>query len=259
MYRPGFALVALALLQRSPAATAQPHFIDAKLVTESNAPKAGQSILLGLQMNPRPGWHGYWSNPGESGLAPVVKWTAPPGAHFGPLQHPAPTLLRVMGMTSYVHAGPHLLLARMSLDRNLPVGQILPITADVTWAACSDKLCVPEKARLSLRMTVGNGFPSAAARMLRSALSNEPQRLGPGSFSRRGSQVVLRLPRSARLQPSRTRFFPDENGYWNPLRARLVSAHPLTLLSPAAGTPPKVITGVVSDGSSAYRVRFVQK
>ncbi|HJP68820.1 MAG TPA: protein-disulfide reductase DsbD domain-containing protein, partial [Sphingomicrobium sp.] len=66
-----------------------PQHIDVRLITESNTPRPGHGIFLGLQMTPQPGWHGYWSNPGEAGLAPAVKWTAPSGVHFGPLQHPA--------------------------------------------------------------------------------------------------------------------------------------------------------------------------
>jgi DsbC/DsbD-like thiol-disulfide interchange protein len=210
-------------------------------------------------MSPQPGWHGYWSNPGESGLAPVVKWTAPPGIRFGPLQHPAPSLLRVMGLASYVHAGPHVLLVRMTVDPNLPVGTVLPVIADVSWAACSDKLCVPQKARLSLQMKVGGGSPSADAALLRRALAAEPKKSLPGTFGVRDGRLTLDLPASARVRPESARFFPDENGYWNPLQARVVSRSPLRIASPAKGKPPKRISGVVSDGSSAYRLSFVRK
>lgn len=259
MYRIGLAISALASVSPIATPAARPHFIVAKLLTASDQPKAGETILVGLEMIPRPGWHGYWSNPGESGLAPVVKWTAPAGVHFGPLEHPAPTLLRVMGMTSYVHAGPHILLARMTLDRNLRAGTVLPITADATWAACSDRLCVPEKARLSLRLTVGNGSPSPQAAQLRTAFAREPRQLKRGSFSARGGRIVLRLPPSAHLQAGRARFFPDRNGYWDPVEARTIPGTPLTLVSPARGKVPKVIAGVVSDGASAYRLSFVAR
>ena len=37
----------------------------------------------------------------------MIKWEATPGLRFGPLLHPAPTLLKVAGITSYVHAGEH--------------------------------------------------------------------------------------------------------------------------------------------------------
>jgi DsbC/DsbD-like thiol-disulfide interchange protein len=241
------------------AVAARPHYIDARLVTESDAPRRGGSVLIGLQMRPKPGWHGYWSNPGESGLAPVVKWTAPRGVHFGPLQHPAPTLMRVMGMTSYVHAGPHVLLTRVAIDRKLRAGTVLPIVADVTWAACSDRLCVPEKARLSLRLRVGNGSPSAEAVLIRRARAHLPKNAPPGVFAVRAGEIRLTLPPTLRLKPARTRFFPDENGYWDASRSRVLSSKPLTIAGPAKGNPPRRISGIVSDGSLAYRISFVRK
>lgn len=259
MYWSGIALATVALAPTDTAAAGSPPYIRVKLVAESAAPKAGQSILVGLQMDPRPGWHGYWSNPGESGLAPVVRWIAPRGVHFGPLQHPAPTLMRIMGMTSYVHTGPHLLLAWMKVDRKLAAGTTLPITAEVNWAACSDKLCVPEKARLPLVMRVGSGAPSMNAAPLQRALAREPKRVTSGSFRASAGRVVLRLPRSVHLQPERTRFFPDENGFWNPLQARVVGRRSLKIESRTSTKPPRRISGVVSDGSSAYRVTLARE
>lgn len=256
MQRLALALAAIAPAIAVTSATARPHYINVRLVVDSASPRPGQTMLVGFQMVPRPGWHGYWSNPGESGLAPVVRWSAPAGVHFGQLQHPAPTLMQVSGMTSYVHAGPHTLVARVRLDRSLRVGQSLPITADLAWAACSDKLCVPEKARLTLLLKVGAGEPSPDAALLERAVAAEPKSLSPGTFSIVGARIILRVPPSARLDPQRVRFFPDENGYWNPAGARVISRKPMRIASPLTGKPGGRISGVLSDGSSAYRLNF---
>lgn len=256
-YRLVFA--ALAGLVAAPGEAARPYYVDATLIAESAVPRPGGSVLIGLQMTPKTGWHGYWSNPGESGLAPVVKWTAPRGVHFGPLQHPAPTLMRVMGLTSYVHAGPHVLLTRMSVDRTLRAGTALPVVADVTWAACSDRLCVPQKARLSLRLKVGNGSPSSEAPLIRRAQARLPKPARAAVFTVRADQVTLKLPASLRLQPGRTRFFPDENGYWDSSKSRVTATRPLTIVSRSNGKVPRRISGVVSDGSSAYRISFERR
>lgn len=256
MSRLALALAGMSCALAFPGHAARPHYIEARLITQSAAPRPGQTTAVALVMKPRPGWHGYWSNPGESGLAPVVKWTAPAGVRFGALEHPPPTLLRVMGLTSYVHAGPHLLLARMSVDRRLRAGTALPITADVTWAACSDKLCVPERARLSLVMRVGNGLPTRDAVLIRHALLGQPKPVRPGTLSVRAGRVVLTIPPSVRLQPNRTRFYPDANGYWDPVKARVTSIRPLSIASPVTGKLPAHVSGVLSDGSSAYRLSF---
>lgn len=256
MHRSVLAIGALISAFTAPGAVSRPRYIEVELIAGSAVPKAGRTILVGLRMTPRSGWHGYWSNPGESGLAPTVRWSAPRGVRFGALEHPAPTLLRVMGMSSYVHAGPHVLITRMTVDPNLPRGTALPITADISWAACSDRLCVPEKARLSLRLKVGNGSPSGQAALLRAALARAPKRLAGGSFRAAGNRIVLTLPASARLQPSQTRFFPDENGYWHPLKTRVVSAKPITIVGLNNGSRPIRVSGVASDGSAAYRLNL---
>lgn len=239
-------------------ATSKPvsHFVAVRIAAESMAPQPGRIDLIGFEMTPQPGWHGYWSNPGESGIAPTVKWTAPAGVHFGPLLHPAPTLLQSMGLVSYVHAGKHLLLTRMSLDRSIAPGTSLPVTAQLSWAACSDKLCVPEHATLSLQMVAGAGSPSADAAPLRQGFERLPERGGAGTYFIEDGKLLLDLPQSLRLQPASLRFFPDENGYYDPMRAHSSAAASLSISSPLKGQPPKLITGVVSDGSSAYRLVF---
>lgn len=235
-----------------------PQHVDLRLIAESTAPKAGHSQFVGLEMTPRPGWHDYWSNPGEAGLAPAVKWTAPAGVRFGPLQHPAPTLLKVQGITSFVHTGPHVLISRMTLDRDLQPGTTLPITAKVSWAACSDKLCVPERATLALQMTIGEGAESADASTIRRAVAAEPKAVGGGAFEVKDGNLVLQLPPSAKLDARRVHFFPDENGFFDAAQARVISASPLRIEAPAKDRVLGRISGVVSDGSESFRLIFEQ-
>ena len=255
MQHPALALAALAAALPG-FAPHLPQHIDVNLIAESTAPKPGHTQFVGLQMTPQPGWHGYWSNPGEAGLAPTVKWTAPAGVRFGPLQHPAPTLLKVQGLTSFVHAGPHVLVSRMTVDHDLQPGTKLPITANVSWAACSDKLCVPEGATLTLQMAVGEGEPSAEAPTIRRAVAAEPKAVGSGVFQVKDGKLILQLPSRAELDARRTRFFPDENGFFDPAEARVISAFPLRIESPLKDPVPAQIVGVVSDGSAAFQVSF---
>jgi DsbC/DsbD-like thiol-disulfide interchange protein len=260
MLRLATALALLASLVVPAAAdAARPRFIDVDLVAETARPKPGGSALVGLRMVPKPGWHSYWSNPGEAGFPTVVEWKAPDGVHFGSLRHPAPSLIEVAGMASYVHEGPHVLVSRMSLDRSIPAGTALPVTAEISWAACSEKLCVPEKATLSLQLTAGDGAKSADASLLRRAVAREPRPIDGGGFAVEGRKLMLELPATARLNAAKALFFPDDNGIAKVAGGRIVSSSPLRLAVPQAGEAPKVLTGVVTDGSSAYRLRLERK
>lgn len=168
----------LLLAAASPAAGADPaKYLPAQLIVESMRPQPGSTLLVGLKMSPRPGWHGYWSDPGESGFAPRVRWSAPAGVTLGPLLHPAPSVLKVGGLTSFVHRGPHVLLARMTVARAVRHGSSIPLVARVDWAACSATQCVPLHATLKLVLTAGDGAPGPEAATLRAAKRKLPRAL----------------------------------------------------------------------------------
>jgi len=253
--------LALLVLAAGPAtAAADPaKYIRAELIAASAAPRPGSTILVGIRMTPRPGWHGYWSNPGESGFAPSVRWSAPPGVSFGPLLHPAPTLLKVSGMTSFVHESSHVLVARMTVPRTFARGRRIPLSAGVNWAACSATQCVSLRATLKLNLIAGGGGPSAQAGALRAAATKLPRAAPNGKLAVAGKFVRLRLPASLRLDSRRTRFFPYANGAFDTAAGRAVSsAGAIVISAPRRGTSSRSLRGVVSDGRSAYRLTFVR-
>lgn len=242
------------------AAAADPaKYVRAELIAASSAPRPGSTILVGIRMNPRPGWHGYWSNPGESGFAPTVRWSAPSGVTFGPLVHPAPTLLKVSGMSSFVHEGPHVLLTRMTLPRTIPRGARIPVRAALNWAACSPTQCVPLRATLKLDLVAGSGAPGPGAAALLAASRKLPRAAPNGRIIADSKFVRLRLPGSLRLDPRRTRFFPDASGAFDTPAARVSrNGSSIVISAPKRGPAPRSIGGVVSDGRSAYRLKFVR-
>jgi thiol:disulfide interchange protein DsbD len=102
------------------------------------------ALRLGLLFQLAPGWHIYWSDPGDAGAAPGV--TLAPPAKAGPLAFPAPTWLVSAGPTgSYVYL--HQVLLPFSLTTSAPAGT--RITAAVNWLVCAD-VCVPEHATFTL-------------------------------------------------------------------------------------------------------------
>ena len=60
-----YALALLALAARAEAAADPARYIKADLVSETMSPKPGSTIVIGIQMTPRPGWHGYSEQPGR--------------------------------------------------------------------------------------------------------------------------------------------------------------------------------------------------
>src|SRR5437867_3085239 len=64
--------------------------VKATLVSDVSSVKAGQPFTLGVLLKIEPGWHVYWKNPGESGMATSVQWKVPEGFKVGELQFPIP-------------------------------------------------------------------------------------------------------------------------------------------------------------------------
>ena len=93
--------------------------VSVGLISSTDRPRPGQTFVVGFRIVPKTGWHTYWSNPGESGLPTTVKWQASPNLQFGALLHPAPSILKVAGMTSFVHSDEHVLLARIRVNSSL--------------------------------------------------------------------------------------------------------------------------------------------
>ncbi len=115
-----------------------------RLISAVNDAPGGQ-LRLALEFALRPGWHIYWQNPGDAGLAPVI--AAPPPVSFTPLQFPPPELLVQGGIGAYVLSG-HVVLPFTAQN----VAGAVRLKA--RWLVCAD-ICVPERAEFMLALPGG--------------------------------------------------------------------------------------------------------
>ncbi|MCP5524948.1 MAG: thioredoxin family protein [Verrucomicrobiales bacterium] len=114
----------------------------------------GTTLLAGIQLKMEPGWHTYWRNPGETGIATEVKWTLPDGITAGPIEWPVPEIHVAEGMTTYVHHDETWLIVPLSLASNLPPGRV-ELKADVSWLECQVS-CIPGDAPAGATLIIGN-------------------------------------------------------------------------------------------------------
>jgi thiol:disulfide interchange protein/DsbC/DsbD-like thiol-disulfide interchange protein len=195
IWRGTLALLALALLMQSPVAAKSTH-IAPKLVAESVSPAPGRATTIALTMAPEKGWHGYWSNGGDAGFGLQVEWNAPEGVTVEPFRYPVPDALVLFGMMNHVYEHPYALLADVKVDKSVAPGTDLSLSGIANWLACTDKVCVPEKAVISVKLTAGDGGVSAAMRTQfddwRALLPQPLDR--PGTWERRGETVRFGVP-----------------------------------------------------------------
>src|SRR3990167_1245414 len=61
-----------------------PH-LDLALLSEQQEIIPGQPFWVAIKLNPEPGWHTYWQNPGDTGLPVRIGWQLPEGSQAGPV------------------------------------------------------------------------------------------------------------------------------------------------------------------------------
>jgi thiol:disulfide interchange protein len=224
--------------------------MSVRLAAESARPAAGSSVTLALVMTPRPGWHGYWSNPGDAGLGARVKWRLPTGARAGPLRYPVPGRLTIQGLMNYVYEGEHALLVDLAVPPGLAPGAGLPVRGRIDYLVCTDKICVPESADLALNLAVGDGTgrPDPAFDAYRRAL---PQPLREaGRFERRGGAFRLAVPLPAAVAVEEPYFFPLTEAALRYAAPQAVSrrGHWLIVETEAGDEAPGAVEGVLRIG-----------
>ena len=135
-------------------AEAQPrsNHIAARLVAEGPV-RPGEPLTLALAFEPEAGWHGYWKNPGDAGYGLALDWKLPDGWSAGEPQYPVPQKLVIGGLMNHVYEGPYAVLVDVAVPENAAAANLAPISVDAQWLACTDKICVPEQARLTLDLS----------------------------------------------------------------------------------------------------------
>ena len=252
----GFAVLAV------PAAAAESNLVTsahdtASLVSATDGFVPGQDLRLGLRLRLAPGWHSYWSNPGDAGEAPTIAITASgaAGGTAGTIDWPAPRRLPDGPLMSYGYTGDVVLPVTLRPMTLGPSGQSgaagpLHLAATADWLACAN-VCVPEHGvfRLDLPQGADGAAPSSQAPLFAAALARHPLPSPfPATLSRDG---VLRLSGSG-LGPQSVRdawFFPAAPGLIDQVAAQKVSITPgqvAIALRPLPGAPgAKPLGGLV--------------
>src|SRR4051794_27121230 len=153
------ALVVLPLLvpRTTAAAAAQArNQVKATLLADVAAVKPGASFNVGVLLEIAPGWHIYWTNPGDSGLATEVKFQLPEGFKVGDLRYPTPSRFNSPdGAASFGYAGTVLLTAPVRAPADLKNEKELRFGASANWRVCKD-VCLPGPAKPELSLPISN-------------------------------------------------------------------------------------------------------
>ncbi len=256
-------LRALLLLAAFPLAGAGPAVlrngpVTVQIVTSVASVRPGMPFEAGVRLTMDPGWHTYWKNPGDAGLATTVEWSLPEGYSAGPLRWPLPRPFREQDFTTYGYEGDVLLVAEITPPQSLPGGAPV-LAARVTWLACRVE-CVPGSVEVSLDLSPAHGGTPADQRTRAAfqAARDQVPVVDPStafSASTDGGALVLRAAGLAG-QPGSVSFFPDATGVINisaPQDAAVRGGDLLLRLARPldAGQLPSRLQGVLAVGTGA--------
>jgi DsbC/DsbD-like thiol-disulfide interchange protein len=113
---------------------------------------------MGLRQTIAPGWHTYWSNPGDSGEPPRIDWTLPAGFTASEISWPNPERIRLGPAMSYGYSNEVVLPIQLTAPASLIPGALVTLSGRASWLVC-EKECIPEEAPVSLRLSVVAGEP----------------------------------------------------------------------------------------------------
>ena len=201
--------------------------VEAELIAEKAASKAGNPVTLGLKLRMAPQWHTYWKNPGDSGLPTKIEWQLPQGWKAGPIQWPYPHPLPVGPLMNYGYEDEVVLLTELTPPPGAKNGPV-PVKANAEWLVCKD-ICIPEKGTLDLTVTLASAEALANPRVeaaIERARNNLPADMPGWKFDSsigKGVLTVRVMPPQGVTAPTKVAFFPDREGLIEPAAPQKVS------------------------------------
>jgi thiol:disulfide interchange protein DsbD len=136
------------------ALTAHAAHTHVQLLLSAETAKPGDTIWVGVDMKMDAGWHTYWKNPGDAGIATGIKWDLPSGVTTGEIQWPLPKKLPPAEVTTYGYEDEVMLLVPLTLASNLPARPIA-LKANVSWLECKD-ICIPVNQDVEAKLNIGS-------------------------------------------------------------------------------------------------------
>lgn len=257
-------LVAIALLFAAGSAhadEARSAHIKARLIARSLTVAPGGDDYVALDYTPAPGWHTYWKNPGDTGLAPKFSWDLPDGVTAADPQFQPPVLLPTFGLMSYGYDGRNIILVKLHNGSRFVAGDALPLHARVDFLVCAD-ICVPESVTVALKLKVGPAAGGPDAATVQRAINALPKPGPAGTVDMANGQVEFGFP----LTDADARgayFFPDQAGVVSYPAPQTVDAGAagFTIRTKPAGAalPDGDLSGVLklADGE-AYRIALTR-
>lgn len=137
------AILATFLSTPALAATAQAEkHVSIRLIADKTAVAGQDTLTVGIEQTIAPGWHVYWVNPGDSGIATTVSWSGVDDIKMGDVLWPVPEKLPFGPLTNYGYENKVTLIQPLTLPPRIPTGAF-DLSATIDLLVCKE-VCIPE-------------------------------------------------------------------------------------------------------------------
>ena len=133
------------------------HSIEVELLSETTNIVPGETVWLGLRLDPAEHWHTYWKMGGDSGEpSDMTEWTAPEGTVIGDIQWPAPHWIPFYDtdLVNFGYEEEILLPISVTIPADYE-GDSVELSTLAFWNVC-DQICIPGEQRLSINLPVAS-------------------------------------------------------------------------------------------------------
>ncbi|HCN28095.1 MAG TPA: hypothetical protein DIT64_04810 [Verrucomicrobiales bacterium] len=127
-----------------------------ELVPETTAIVPGEAFRAGILIQPEPGWHTYWRQPGIVGVPTRMAWELPEGFSAGELEYPGPEAVLMFHIKAQGFKRDVLLQTRITAPGHLKPGETVTLRGRASWMCCGNT-CHPGTQILELKMPVACG------------------------------------------------------------------------------------------------------
>lgn len=234
--------------------------VRATLLLDRPLTAPGDTATLGISFDIADGWNLYWINPGESGAAPKVTLTLPPGVTASDLRWPSPERKVLPGdILDYIYTRRVTLLTTLTAGKDFAPAPAGAVTADLWWLMCDKEKCVPGEARAERTLAVADS--PAGVEWIADAGARLPMPPEQGELVARweSGTLVLHVPGAASLV-----FMPLPENEVNPdapkaiLREGMVDGDTLRLTyDPGVLKPGTRVTGNLEISRASGEKRFL--
>nr|MBA3847075.1 hypothetical protein [Planctomycetota bacterium] len=190
--------------------------------------------------------HLYWSNPGDAGLPPTIRFTLPTGWTIGDLRWPTPERQIDPGdivLNVYHHRV--LIAAEVTPPADWTPAP-LSVTATASWLMCKAELCLPDKVALELALPQAQPLAADTVAAWRASLPQAAE--GYAEIRRDADAATITLLWKDAVDPTSLVALAPAGGAlaWSEHAAQ---SSTLTVTTPGEQpASPAVVTGRTGDG-----------